>query len=271
MVYSPRTMEKRRIYPLNAKRFSENKKEETNAILFGIHTIEESIISGKEIEKIYFAKNQANLNDLKLKAREQNIPFSIVPIEKIDGFTKKNHQGVVAFVSPIQYAKLDDIIYKCFSDGKNPLILILDRITDVRNLGAISRSAEAAGVDAIVIPSKGAAQITSDAMKTSSGALNFIPVCREENLINSIKHIKDSGLQVVACTEKSDKWMYKVDYTTPTCFIVGSEEDGISADIMKLCDEVVCIPMVGEISSLNVSVASAIVIYEAVRQRGGKK
>lgn len=264
-------MEKRRNFPLNAKRFSENKKEETFTIIFGIHTIEESIASGKEIEKIYFAKNQENLAELKTIARERNIPFVIVPIEKIDGFTKNNHQGVVAFVSPIIYAKLDDIIHKCFSEGKNPLLLILDRITDVRNMGAIARSAEAAGVDAIVIPQKGAAQITSDAMKTSSGALNFIPVCREENLITSIKNIKDSGLQVIACTEKSDKWMYKVDYTTPTCFIVGSEEDGISTDILKICDEVVCIPMVGEISSLNVSVAAALIVFEAVRQRGGKK
>lgn len=262
-------MEKRRQFPLNNNRFSEQKKVQTHALVFGIHSVQETIASGKEIEKIYFAKGQGNLIELKELARDNNIPFSIVPVEKLDGLTPKNHQGVVAFASPIEYSKLDDIIYKCFNEARNPLVLVLDRVTDVRNLGAIARSAEAAGIDAMVIPIKGAAQITSDAIKTSSGALNFIPVCREENLKQTIKYLKESGLQIIACTEKSDTWMYKTDFTSPTAILIGSEEDGISPELMKLCDSVVCIPMVGQISSLNVSVASALVIYEAVRQRKG--
>lgn len=260
-------MEKRRQFPLNNNRFSEQKKIELHALVFGIHAVEETIASGKEIEKIYFAKGQGNLIELKELARDKNIPFSIVPIEKLDGLTPKNHQGVVAFASPIIYAQLDDIIQKCFEQAKNPLILVLDRVTDVRNLGAIARSAEAAGVDAIVIPIKGAAQITSDAIKTSSGALNFIPVCRVETLKQALFTLKESGLQLVACTEKSDTWMYKTDFTGPSAILIGSEEDGISPDYLKMCDAVVSIPMVGQINSLNVSVASALVIYEAVRQR----
>ncbi len=260
-------MEKRRQFPLNNSRFSEQKKVELHALVFGIHAVQETIAAGKEIEKIYFAKGQGNLIELKELAREHNIPFSIVPIEKIDGLTPKNHQGVVAFASPIIYSKLDDIVHKCFSEARNPLILVLDRITDVRNLGAIARSAEAAGIDAIVLPIKGAAQITSDAIKTSSGALNFIPVCREENLKQALYFLKESGLQLIGCTEKSDTWMYKTDFTGPTAILIGSEEDGISPEFLKMCDQIVSIPMVGQINSLNVSVASALVMYEAVRQR----
>jgi len=149
-----------------------------------------------------------------------------------------------------------------------PLILILDKVTDVRNFGAICRTAECAGVHTIIIPDKGSARINSDAVKTSAGALNYIPICREHNLKNVINDLKDSGLQVVACTEKTDKLLYNVDFTIPTAIIMGSEEEGISPEYLKLCNEKVKIPMFGHIGSLNVGVATSIITYEAIRQRG---
>lgn len=242
-------------------------KPESKEMVFGIRAVEETLRSGKEIEKVYFTKGQLNLVELKETIKARNIPFSIVPEEKLNTFTRKNHQGIVCFTSPVNYCKIENVIMDAFDKGKNPLVLILDRVTDVRNFGAIARTAECAGVDAVIIPIKGSAMITSDAIKTSSGALNFIPVCREENLKNTIKYLKDSGLQVVGCTEKEGDYLYKVDLSTPTAIIMGSEEDGISDEYLKLCDQLVMIPMTGQVASLNVSVAAGVLIYEAVRQR----
>ena len=227
-------------------------KPESKEMVFGIRAVEETLRSGKEIEKVYFTKGQLNLVELKETIKARNIPFSIVPEEKLNTFTRKNHQGIVCFTSPVNYCKIENVIMDAFDKGKNPLVLILDRVTDVRNFGAIARTAECAGVDAVIIPIKGSAMITSDAIKTSSGALNFIPVCREENLKNTIKYLKDSGLQVVGCTEKEGDYLYKVDLSTPTAIIMGSEEDGISDEYLKLCDQLVMIPMTGQVASLNV-------------------
>jgi 23S rRNA (guanosine2251-2'-O)-methyltransferase len=243
------------------------KKPESKEMVFGIRAVEETLRSGKEIEKVYFTKGQLNLIELKELIRERNIPFSIVPEEKLNSFTLKNHQGVICFTSPVNYSKIENIVMDSFDKGKNPLILILDRVTDVRNFGAIARTAECAGVDAILIATKGSAMITADAIKTSSGALNFIPVCREENLKNTIKYLKDSGLQVIGCTEKGGDYIYKANLSIPTALVLGSEEDGISDEYLKLCDSQVMIPMSGQIASLNVSVAAGVLIYEAIRQR----
>jgi 23S rRNA (guanosine2251-2'-O)-methyltransferase len=188
-------------------------------------------------------------------------------LEKLNRITRKNHQGAIAFVSAIHYAKLENVIADTFEKGEIPFILILDRITDVRNFGAIARTAECAGVHAIVLPSRGAAQINADAMKTSSGALNFIPVCKEDSLIQTIDFLQNSGLRVVACTEKAKSTIYEIDYKDPIAIIMGSEEDGITDEIIRKSDEIAKIPQTGQVGSLNVSVAAGVIIFETVRQR----
>jgi 23S rRNA (guanosine2251-2'-O)-methyltransferase len=162
---------------------------------------------------------------------------------------------------------LHNVLSSVYEKGQTPLLLILDRVTDVRNFGAIARTAECAGVHAIVIPAKGAAQINADAVKTSSGALNFIPVCRENSLRETVTYLQESGVQVVACTEKAEKSIYQADYSAPTAIIMGSEEDGISDDLIRKADVLAKIPMTGNIASLNVSVAAGAVVFEVVRQR----
>lgn len=245
------------------------KSPDMKDVIFGIRPVIEAIQAGKEIDKILVQKDQHSLliNELILLAGRHQIPVSRVPSEKLNKITRKTHQGVICFISAITYASLDHIISACFQKGKSPLVLVLDRITDVRNFGAIARTAECTGVDAIVIPSKGSAQITGDAVKTSAGALNFIPVCREENLKNAISFLKESGLQIVACTEKAEKNIYEGDYSVPTAFMLGSEEDGISPEYLKRADLSIKIPITGHIASLNVSVAAGMILSETLRQR----
>ncbi|MBO9639420.1 23S rRNA (guanosine(2251)-2'-O)-methyltransferase RlmB [Siphonobacter aquaeclarae] len=235
-------------------------------IVFGIQPVLEAIRAGKEIDKLLVQRELGNVEVLEF-ARLRGIPTQKVPGPKLDQITRKNHQGVIAFVSAINYAKLENVVAGIFDEGKTPLLLILDRVTDVRNFGAIARTAECAGVQAIVIPTKGAAQINSDAMKTSSGALNFIPVCRENDLVQTIRFLQESGIQVVGCTEKVSKTLYEADLTGPTAVIMGSEEDGISDTLLRIADELVSIPMTGRVSSLNVSVANGVMLFEAIRQR----
>jgi 23S rRNA (guanosine2251-2'-O)-methyltransferase len=229
----------------------------------------EAIRAGKEVDKLFIQTGLFNdlTKELLAEARDLNIPVSKVPIEKLNRLTRKNHQGVVAFITEVTFASLDNIITEAYSAGKTPLVLVLDRVTDVRNFGAIVRTAECAGVDAVVIPSKGSAAINADAMKTSAGALNYLPVCREFNLKDTLRYLKEAGLQLVACTEKTDKMLYEADMTGPTAIVLGSEEDGISPEYLKLCDVRAKIPMSGQIESLNVSVSAGVIIYEAVRQR----
>lgn len=273
MVQNSGFMEKRKTGNLNFKN-PQNFENGPNPkdLVFGTRAIIESIRSGKEIDKLLIQKGVSNdlTNELLKLASDLHIPYSKVPVEKLNRITRKNHQGAICFLSAINYASLDNIISECFNQGKAPFLIILDRITDVRNFGAVARTAECAGIDAIVIPGKGSAQVTSDAMKTSAGALNFIPVCREDNLKNTINYLKESGLQIVACTEKAEKLVYKIDFNHPTAIILGSEEDGISPEYLRLANEKVSIPTLGNIESLNVSVAAAIVIYEGVRQKAMK-
>jgi len=238
-------------------------------IIYGFNPLLEALDSGKELEKVFIQKNLQpyKIKDIKHKLTELGIPFQYVPKERLNKFTHKNHQGIVAISSPIIYSDIEVIIPGLFESGKNPLILILDKITDVRNFGAIARTAECAGVDAIVIPSKESALVNADAMKTSAGALNKIPVCRNSNLKETILFIKNSGLQIIGATEKSNKLYFNVDFSGPTAIIMGSEEKGISNDYLKLCNDIVKIPLVGSIASLNVSVASGIILFETVKQR----
>ena len=240
-----------------------------NNFIFGSRAVIEAIDSGQEIEKVLVQKNLKNELILELirKAKSNNVPFVKVPEEKLNRLTRKNHQGVVSYLSPIHFQSLDHIIEECFSKGKDPLLVILDRITDVRNLGAISRTMECAGAHALVIQSRGNALIGGDAMKTSAGALNLLPVCRVENLKNTIDFLRSSGIKVIGCTEKTDNSVYESAFEGPLAIILGSEEDGISKEYLKLCDNLVKIPMKGKIESLNVSVSAGIILYEVLRQR----
>lgn len=237
--------------------------------IFGIRTVIEAINSGKEIDRILAKKDlQGELyRELSDLARKFQIPVYKVPLEKIERITRKNHQGVVAFVSPIIYYNIEDIVPRLFEEGKIPLILILDHLTDVRNFGAITRTAEVAGVHAIIIPEKGAAQLNSDAVKTSAGALHLIPICRSKNLGATVKFLKNSGLKIIAATEKGEKFYDEIPMTNPIAIIMGSEDSGIEATLLRSADELVKIPQYGRIGSLNVSVAAGVIIYEAVRQR----
>jgi len=249
--------------------YNNREVRESNQMVFGIRAVVEAIRSGKEIESLYLQRGAGGglLNELRALMVEYNITAQMVPVEKLNRLTMKNHQGVVAYISPITYQKVEDIIPQIFEKGEVPLILVLDAITDVRNMGAIARTAECAGVHAIVIPAKGSAQINPDAIKTSAGALYKIPVCRHDNFMQTVKLLQESGLQLVCCTEKTTENIYKPDYTAPTAIIMGSEEDGIRNEIIRIADHLAKIPMFGEIESLNVSVSTAVIVYEAIRQR----
>jgi 23S rRNA (guanosine2251-2'-O)-methyltransferase len=238
-------------------------------IIYGFNPVLEAILSGKEIEKLYIQKGMhpAKEKELKKAALQLEVPFQFVPKEKLNKFTRQNHQGVIAIVSPINYASIEKLLPGIFESGKTPFLLILDKITDVRNLGSIARSAECAGVDAIVLPAKGSAMINADAIKTSAGALNKIPVCRQTNLKDSIIFLKNSGIRIFGATEKAKTQYYQPDFSLPTALLMGSEEKGIAEEYLKLCDETIGITMPGEIASLNVSVAAGILMFEVVKQR----
>lgn len=245
--------------------------KQADNLIYGIRPVIESIRAGKEFDKLFIQKGlrgeqMAGLYSL---LKESETPFQHVPVEKLNRLTRKNHQGVVGFMSVVSFQPIEEVVQMVFERGETPLILILDRITDVRNFGAIARTAECAGVHAILFPMQGSAQVNADAMKTSAGALNNIPICRTKNLSRAIDYLKDAGLQIVASTEKSEQMMYDVDYALPTAIMMGSEEDGVSPAYLQKCDQQVQIPMYGQTASLNVSVASAVMIYEAIRQRSG--
>lgn len=238
-------------------------------MVFGIRPVIEALENGKELESLFIQRGLSGelIAELKQILRDREIPYSQVPIEKLNRITRKNHQGVIGVISPIIYQKIEDIIPQVYEKGETPLILILDGLTDVRNMGAIARTAACAGIHAIVVPTKGSAEINPDAIKTSAGALYTIPVCRHDSLSQVMHFLQASGLQVVACTEKTDKMIYEPDYTLPTAIVMGSEERGISNDMIRSADHLAKIPMYGEIASLNVSVSAGVIIYEAIRQR----
>jgi 23S rRNA (guanosine2251-2'-O)-methyltransferase len=246
---------------------------EKTDMIYGTRAVLEAIAAGKEIEKIMIQSGLNNdlVRELISAARKQNLPVAFVPQEKLKRLSSKNHQGVICLLSAVSFASLDNVIHKAFSEGKDPILLLLDRITDVRNFGAIARTAECAGVDAIVIGEKGNAPITSDAMKTSAGALNHLPVCREKDLKKTLKLLRDSGIKVVACTEKTEKSLYEIALKGPVALILGSEEDGIADNLLREADELARIPMKGKIGSLNVSVAAGVAVYEVMRQQNTGK
>jgi len=238
--------------------------------IFGLRPVMEAVNSGKEVNKMLLQKGAKGdlMQGLFKLIRDHSIPFQYVPEEKLNRITKKNHQGVICYISPIPFQGLEFIVSQTFEEGKVPLLLVLDRVTDVRNFGAICRTAECMGVHAVVVPKKGAALINADAIKTSAGALHKLPICREENLKETIENLSNSGLQIMACTEQGDKSPQDVDLTIPLALLVGSEEDGISPAYLKLCNEQLALSMKGSTASLNVGVAAGMLLYEVDRQRG---
>ena len=241
-------------------------------MIYGTRAVMEAIRAGKEIEKIMIQSSLANdlIKELISLAREKHVPYTFVPQEKLKRVSTKNHQGVICILASVSYASLDNLIDRAYSEGREPFLLILDRVTDVRNFGAIARTAECAGVDCIVIGEKGNAPITSDAMKTSAGALNHLSICREKDLKKTMKFLRENGIRILACTEKASQNIFDVQLNGPIALIMGSEEDGISDALLRDADELVKIPMKGKIGSLNVSVATGVAIYEVVRTRGNK-
>lgn len=238
-------------------------------MIYGTRAVMEAIRAGKEIEKIMIQSSLANdlVKELITLARENHVPYTFVPQEKLKRFSAKNHQGVICLLASVTYASLDNVIDRAYSDGREPFLLMLDRVTDVRNFGAIARTAECAGVDGIVIGEKGNAPITSDAMKTSAGALNHLAICREKDLKKTMRYLRENGIRIIACTEKATRTIFDVPLGGPIALIMGSEEDGIADPLLRDADELVKIPMKGKIGSLNVSVATGVVVYEVVRIR----
>jgi len=243
---------------------------EKTDMIYGTRAVIEAIRAGKEIERIMIQSSLTNdlIKELIALAREMHVPYTFVPQEKLKKFSTKNHQGVICILASVIYASLDNLIDRAYSEGREPFLLILDRVTDVRNFGAIARTAECAGVDGIVIGEKGNAPITGDAMKTSAGALNHLPVCRENDLKKTMRFLRENGIRVIACTEKANQDIFDVPLSGPIAVLMGSEEDGISDALLRDADELVRIPMKGKIGSLNVSVATGVAVYEVVRSRG---
>ncbi len=249
--------------------FESGNSESDYTLIFGVRPVIEAISSGKELERIFIQRDLHNpqIRELRNLLTENNLTFQMVPVEKLNRITRKNHQGVVGFLSLVSYGKTEDVVPGLFEKVEFPLVILLDRITDVRNFGAICRTAEFTGVGAVIIPEKGAAQINGDAIKASAGALNRIVVCREPNLKETIQYLKDSGFAIVGCTEKGTTPVFDFQFDSPVCIILGSEEDGISPEYLKRCDARLAIPRAGSTASLNVSVAAGMILYEVMRQR----
>lgn len=242
---------------------------EKSDFIFGIRAIIEAIESGRTVDKVLMRRDLGGdlARELLDKTREYDIVVQRVPVEKLNRITMKNHQGAIAILSPVGYHRLDNIIPQLYEDGKVPLAIVLDGVTDARNFGAIARTADCAGVDFIVVPERGSASVTSDAVKASAGALFYVPVCRERDINTAVKKLKENGYVVVGASEKGADSYIKADYTVPVAIVMGAEDTGISQDVVRQCDMLASIPILGNIGSLNVSVAAGVMLYEAVRQR----
>lgn len=240
-------------------------------IVFGIRPVIEAIESGRQIEKVYVRKGAEGqlLSELKSVCKAQKVHMQEVPTEKLNRMTKLNHQGVVATVSPIVYADVEEIL-SSVPEGEPGLIVLLDSITDVRNFGAIARSAECVGAHGLITSLKSSAPVNAEAIKSSAGALNIIPVARVGSIRNTLKALQAEGYQIAAATEKAEQTVYEADLTRPTVLVMGSEDTGISKEVLRMCDCQMAIPMKGRIESLNVSAAAAVILFEIQRQRISK-
>jgi len=238
-------------------------------LVYGVHPVMEAISAGKEIEKVLIQRGIQSeaFKELMALIKKYNIVYQFVPQEKLNRVSRKNHQGIIAVVSPVIFYDIENLMPGIYEKGKTPFVLVLDKITDVRNFGAILRTAECTGVNAVVIPTKNAAQLNADTIKSSAGAIFKVPICRSENLKLTIDFLKNSGLKIVAATEKAERSIFDSEMTGPLAIIMGSEGEGISAEYLKKADLQINIPLLGEIESLNVSVAAGVIMYEVVRQR----
>lgn len=237
--------------------------------IYGLRAIIEAIREGRSIDKLFIKKDlQGDLaSELFTLMRQHHIVAQRVPVERLNRITRKNHQGAIAILSAVEYHNLGNLVTTLYEDGILPFIVILDGITDVRNFGAIARTAECCGVNGLVIAERGSVSVGGDAVKTSAGALMSLPVCRERSIASAVRFLKESGFNVVAVSEKANINYTLTDYTIPTALVLGAEDTGISSEVMELCDTRVSIPMFGHIASLNVSVAAGVLMYEVVRQR----
>lgn len=237
--------------------------------IYGIRAVIEAVNAGKTIDRVFLQKGLqgALYKELLATLQGAQIATQYVPIEKLNRMSKKNHQGVIATLSPVEYQDFEELVIGVTESGKVPLFLVLDHLQDVRNFGAIVRTAECTGVSGIIIPKRGSVSVTADAVKTSAGAVFRVPICKVDNLIDAVYYLQGSGIRVVAATEKTNNLLYSEDFTTPLAIVMGAEDVGISGGVLKVVDSRVKLPMAGEIGSLNVSVACAIFLYEAVRQR----
>ena len=242
--------------------------KETDCI-FGLRPVIEAVKAGKQIDRLLIKQGLqgALYHELMIEVKKHNIAYQIVPVERIELVTRKNHQGVLAWLSLIEYQSITNLLPMIFEKGEDPLVIALDGVSDVRNFGAIVRTADCLGAHAVIIPEKGSARITADAIKTSAGALHSFPVCREKSIVRSIEYLKESGLKVFCAAEKAGIKAYQASLTGPVVLILGSEDKGISRELLAMADYQVEIPMSGKIGSLNVSVATGILLYEIVRQR----
>lgn len=244
---------------------------EQNLMIYGRHPVVDAIKAGKPFEKVMLLQGTTGETEIELRhlTREHNIPLSMVPREKLNKMAARgaNHQGVIGFLSVIEYQNLENILPFIYEKGETPLLLLLDNVTDVRNFGAIARSAEVMGVHALVVPQKGGALINADAMKASAGALSKIPVCREKTLSAVLDYLGSSGVQVISSDLKAEKQLFEMDFTQPTAILIGSEGEGVNANFVRRSDDTFKIPQVGTTDSLNVSVATGIILYEVVKQR----
>ena len=237
-------------------------------LIFGMHPLLEALEAGREIDKILLKRGlrSEEVSRITALARERTIPLQIVPEERLTRLTRKQHQGVIAFISEIEYTPLETLIPMLYEAGRSPFVLLLDGLTDVRNFGAIARTAECAGVDALIIPERGSVTVTADAIKTSAGALHRLPVCRVSSIMSAVSLLQASGLKIVASSEKARDVYTETELRLPLGLVLGAEDEGVSEEVLRRADHIVRIPQVGAIGSLNVSVAAGILIYEIVRQ-----
>jgi 23S rRNA (guanosine2251-2'-O)-methyltransferase len=245
--------------------------QQDNTYIFGIHSLNEALRSGETIDKVFLIKGLSGKRRTELLGllKKHGIPFSFVPVEKLEKLSKgQNHQGVVARISPISYTSLDELLEIILHSKTAPLLLLLDGITDVRNFGAIIRTASCTGVQGIIIPENGSAPLNAITVKTSAGAAFEVPICKVKHLKDAVFALQSTGMSIIAASEKASETIYEADLNKPLAIIMGSEERGIQPSLFKLANQSIKLPITGNISSLNVSVACGAILYEVVRQRG---
>ena len=237
--------------------------------IFGIRAIIEAINAGETIDKVFLQKGLRGelFTELESLLRKNDVNCSYVPIEKLNRLTRSNHQGAVAQISPIEFHDIEQLVLNVMESGNTPLFLLLDQLSDVRNFGAIIRTAECTGVNGIVIQKKGGAPVNGDTIKTSAGAVFKVPICKVDHIKDAVFYMQASGIKVIAATEKTENTLYDVSFKEPCAIIMGSEDRGINPSILKVVDDKAKLPLLGDIESLNVSVACGAFLYEAVRQR----